>query len=1545
MTTNDTHHEVKYLNTSRDNFKKWKRSVDAKLAKHPDRLLPVVQDQELAVATKTKVLQTAAGLGYNPTEVDKLLVETLREADTSAYFIIIDTIACTTTMNTIDRKFGNNNDASGAYDYICNKWALGEAETTDEKLVAKDDERTDFVRKGPESGALHHVTAFVEELLDMNAELEGTEFHWKDSLLVTRLLTAVGKHERSLVDSYRATKAGQSEWKKDFDVVWSEFQKLLEVKTSEKDSEPDSLRNTDTLATNTNQALIDQVAALAVEVSKLRNNRGDERNNRRGELCDHCGVVHKVSKDVPDGCIGKAVSTGKMSKESAVKFMHFLTNPESGVRYAVERYEAHQKTKGGGEGTTKSVKLVKSYNMCTVTAMEDDPDKDRDAHRAFGDSPSGTAVVLGTYPSAPANVKFDTQAQDHILCDRRFFPQGVDSSKILALTTIVPSEGDPPRTQGVGTAYLKTAGGIVLCLENAHLYEGGLHNVVATRQISDTAYIDADSASLVMKVDGTRLPFDSGYCAMDVQPLPAGFLESHTLVWRKTEDPDTKPRHPDAAGALLGQTTALLSAFGGITKGPLTAAGTHSMSNEHLGKLYSDRTGLDARTIKGLHETTDAPERLSRMPRDPVNDDNTLRANMPKQPAKPDHESRRTHVVCFDLNGPHEPSKHGNNRYTVNFVYLHDTGEGPKRKDWHLDYLPSKDKFPLALADFIDTTDLPWKAIQLYTDNEAVLNSKEVKKVVHSRRLKPIRNSCEYEPWQNGAVERPWKTLASTGRKFLLQGFGECERNDGVDPEGYWPYAYQQTADVYKALNDPTGRGRIAHLRVPFCLAYVKTPRRYLTSKLAAQAERCIHLGWSRQKPGYVLEVLEGPRKGKLVVSTQVKFRENVFPLHCSRVQDDSQAPGILIYDDIDRDEDDCPLPARHGDLDDDDDDDDRDSGEDVDDQMPPLGPQGEDDPDTDDHDDDDEGPPPRTRRYPTRATTDLGDWRPIVQGLSRGQTDGSIRVLAVDGTEPSSGKYVPRRFQDIPKIKDTALRNEWFKVHYAENDGLLEKPEGDPVLRVIEKPDYITEAELMYLNTLYSIKADGRLKARTVLSAGKNKLDKLDLGYERTYSPTGRATTLRLLCAIAAIERMTIRGGDVKQAYGQAKWPAHLKKVLSRVPAGYRMYEGGKTYCCEVGNLYGHVIAGKNWYLTIVEWLLGFGFTQSEWDPCFFHLERDGEKFFFLLYVDDVLMFTTEGSDLYPKFEQAFSKDFEWTPFGTNLHDFVSIRIRQSPGVVTLDMEGYITRCVEEAFPGGVHHDYTTPADPDLAQFVAKTVAAKDTTYAKTELGARCRRVLHQELYASLQTRADVALAVGLLSRCTAYPSPELLKRIERVLIYLNGTKALKLTYAATEGAKLNFAWAPRVAVTGYADANFEVAHSTSGYAFTLLAAISWGVKKQESIALTTQQAEIVAGSLAACECVYLRGLLAETGHPPEEPTVLHLDNSSAIDLAFDPVLHAKTKHIDRRDLFVRELVSRKVVVTKFIPTAQNVADVLTKPLPRQAFQKHRAALLGIQE
>ena len=125
--------------------------------------------------------------------------------------------------------------------------------------------------------------------------------------------------------------------------------------------------------------------------------------------------------------------------------------------------------------------------------------------------------------------------------------------------------------------------------------------------------------------------------------------------------------------------------------------------------------------------------------------------------------------------------------------------------------------------------------------------------------MKDLKNSCEYEPWQNPA-ERPWRDLEHAAREFLLRGIRDSKTRDGVDPEAYWTYAYLHLNHVHTAIHGggkTDDKGHITHLRVPFCLAYAKTPSPYRHNKLAPQAESCVHLGWSRTKPGYVLQVFE----------------------------------------------------------------------------------------------------------------------------------------------------------------------------------------------------------------------------------------------------------------------------------------------------------------------------------------------------------------------------------------------------------------------------------------------------------------------------------------------------------------------------------------------------------------------------------------------------------------------------------------------------------------------------------------------------------------
>ena len=366
--------------------------------------------------------------------------------------------------------------------------------------------------------------------------------------------------------------------------------------------------------------------------------------------------------------------------------------------------------------------------------------------------------------------------------------------------------------------------------------------------------------------------------------------------------------------------------------------------------------------------------------------------------------------------------------------------------------------------------------------------------------------------------------------------------------------------------------------------------------------------------------------------------------------------------------------------------------------------------PNSDDHDGDDDDGGDAPARHTRAAAPIHDDFRTVYAALGNGRRNGTII-----GAVATDAEYAPKHFSQIGKIDDIDKRNAWYRAHFTENDGLFEFPD---VLRAIPLPPGITEEQLMRLHTLYTVKKDGR----TVLGCGKDALEKLDLGYGRTYAPTARNTTFRTLCSVAPAANLTIRGGDVTQAYKNGDWPATMKKVLSHLPMGYNKYEDGIRYVAEVGNLYGHPIAGRNWWKRLLRWMLEHGYSQSEHDPCLFYTTRGEEQFFLIVYVDDILTFTTTGSSLYTEWAEAFTQDFDWTDFGTDLHDFLAIRIQQTADTVTLDMEQYISECVDEFFPGGVHHEYAVPADRDLPNVVYQASLAKDTAYAGTTVGKRFR-------------------------------------------------------------------------------------------------------------------------------------------------------------------------------------------------------------------------------
>jgi hypothetical protein len=175
--------------------------------------------------------------------------------------------------------------------------------------------------------------------------------------------------------------------------------------------------------------------------------------------------------------------------------------------------------------------------------------------------------------------------------------------------------------------------------------------------------------------------------------------------------------------------------------------------------------------------------------------------------------------------------------------------------------------------------------------------------------------------------------------------------------------------------------------------------------------------------------------------------------------------------------------------------------------------------------------------------------------------------------------------------------------------------------------------------------------------------------------------------------------------------------------------------------------------------------------------------------------------------------------------------------------------------------------------------------------------------------------------------------------LRYLRGTTNLGIFYKKGGSDEL-------IAFTD-SDYNGDLENrkSTSGYIFMLSSgALSWSSKKQPVIILLTTEAKFVAAASCACQVVWMRRILEKLGNTQCDSTTLFCDNSSTIKLSKNPVMHGRSKHIDVRFHFLRDLTKERSVELIYYGTRDQVADVITKPLKLESFLKMRE-LLGVRE
>ena len=256
--------------------------------------------------------------------------------------------------------------------------------------------------------------------------------------------------------------------------------------------------------------------------------------------------------------------------------------------------------------------------------------------------------------------------------------------------------------------------------------------------------------------------------------------------------------------------------------------------------------------------------------------------------------------------------------------------------------------------------------------------------------------------------------------------------------------------------------------------------------------------------------------------------------------------------------------------------------------------------------------------------------------------------------------------------------------------------------------------------------------------------------------------------------------------------------------------------------------------------------------------------------------------------------------------------------------------------YPKGLPQEAPASAVPFSPKFLSRVIEALDCEPGEIkhpELVTPYQQRIGSLMYCCTATRCDIAFSVHYLCRCMTRPTPDLMLELDYIFAYLSRHRGVGLTFSSGTSTLHMFS-----------DSSWETRNSTSGWvAVWQGCALLWGSSKQKCTALSSCEAELIALSESTKDAVYLRKFISglDATHI-DGPTELATDNEAARHLSYNPEQHNKTKHIQRRHFFVRDMVEAFEIRVPRVATKDNWADFFTKPLASKEFMALRALIMN---
>lgn len=441
--------------------------------------------------------------------------------------------------------------------------------------------------------------------------------------------------------------------------------------------------------------------------------------------------------------------------------------------------------------------------------------------------------------------------------------------------------------------------------------------------------------------------------------------------------------------------------------------------------------------------------------------------------------------------------------------------------------------------------------------------------------------------------------------------------------------------------------------------------------------------------------------------------------------------------------------------------------------------------------------------------------------------------------------------------------------------------------------------------------------KARLV-ARGFEQTESLGSSHD-LYAPVAQMNTFRTFMSVATKLNLKVNQMDVCGAFLNSKID---DEIYLELPEGAGLES---KYCKLQKSIYGLKKSPKYWNSTINDVLLSMGFKSSDKDCCLYSKCKGGVKTFLLLYVDDILYFGNDEGEC-NSLCNTLCSTFKMKKMGI-ISKYLGMNVRQEEGVTFISQEEYLSNLLA-SYGMSNCKPLSLPIDKNFKFDLLKREGS-ESKYIEN----KCRELIGKLMYVVIATRPDLCAVVCILSRYQACASKLLYKLLLNVLRYIKGTLHLCLKF--TNNCNDD--------VIGFVDSDWGGCtdrKSTTGCIFKVFGnSVVWFTRKQQSVALSSTEAEYVALSQAISEACWLKALLVDFGFNLG-PIKLFEDNQSTIKMAHMSTSTSRVKHLEIRRAFVKEKLEKGIINLEYVSTSEQLGDIFTKPLGGVQFEKLRGRL-----